>query len=167
MQRKAGKETVYLAGKITGDPFYRSKFYEAARELEAAGFSVVNPATLPAEGFSWEAYMRMSSAMLDECAAACFLPDWIESRGATYEFGRATAQGKRVFLYAAWKAEREKETPEYIITEEKAGKLAFRCLACEKISVFPASRADGNVCEYCGGHIVPMGFAKVVKHDEK
>lgn len=30
------KETVYLAGKITGDPLYRSKFYAAARELEAA-----------------------------------------------------------------------------------------------------------------------------------
>ena len=28
------KETVYLAGKITGDPFYRMKFYDAARKLE-------------------------------------------------------------------------------------------------------------------------------------
>ena len=28
------KETVYLAGKITGDPFYRSKFYEAQKKLE-------------------------------------------------------------------------------------------------------------------------------------
>lgn len=61
------KETVYLAGKITGDPLYRSKFY----------------------------------------AAACFLPDWTESRGATWEFGRAAATGKRVFMFAAWKAERD------------------------------------------------------------
>ena len=109
--------------------------------------------------------MRMSSAMLEECSSACFLPDWIDSRGATFEFGRAAALGKRVFLYAAWKA--EKETPEYIITEEKTGKLAFRCLACEKISVFPASRADGQTCEHCGGHIVPMGYAKAVKQDAK
>ena len=157
------KETVYLAGKITGDPFYRSKFYEAKKNLEEGGFIVLNPALLPSEGFTWEAYMRMSSAMLDECAAACFLPDWIDSRGATFEFGRAAALGKRVFLYAAWKAEREKATPEFIITEEKTGKLAFRCLACEKVSVFPASRADGKQCEYCGGHIVPIGFAKAVK----
>ena len=28
------KKTVYLAGKITGDPFYRSKFYEAQKKLE-------------------------------------------------------------------------------------------------------------------------------------
>lgn len=101
------KETVYLAGKITDDPLYFSKFYDAQKKLEASGFIVVNPALLPATGFIWEAYIRMSSAMLDECDAVCFLPDWIESKGATYEFGRATATGKRVFLYAAWEAEQE------------------------------------------------------------
>lgn len=45
------KKTVYLAGKITGDPFYRSKFYEAQKKLEEGGFIVVNPALLPSEGF--------------------------------------------------------------------------------------------------------------------
>ena len=38
------KKTVYLAGKITGDPFYRSKFSEAQKKLEKGGFIVVNPA---------------------------------------------------------------------------------------------------------------------------
>ena len=88
------KKTVYLAGKITGDPFYRSKFYEAQKKLEEGGFIVVNPALLPAEGFTWEAYMRMAGAMLNECAEVCFLPDWTESRGAKYEFGEAVAQNK-------------------------------------------------------------------------
>ena len=83
------KKTVYLAGKITGDPFYRSKFYEAQKKLEEGGFIVVNPALLPSEGFTWEAYMRMAGAMLNECAEVCFLPDWTESRGAKYEFGEA------------------------------------------------------------------------------
>lgn len=69
------KKTLYLAGKITGDPFYRSKFYEAQKKLEEGGFIVVNPALLPSEGFTWEAYMRMAGAMLNECEAACFLPD--------------------------------------------------------------------------------------------
>lgn len=41
------KKTVYIAGKITGDPFYRSKFYEAQKKLEEGGFIVVNPALLP------------------------------------------------------------------------------------------------------------------------
>lgn len=69
------KKTVYLAGKITGDPFYRSKFYEAQKKLEEGGFIVVNPALLPSEGFTWEAYMRMAGAMLNECAEVCFLPE--------------------------------------------------------------------------------------------
>lgn len=54
------KRTLYLAGKITGDPYYFTKFYNAQKKLEEGGFIVVNPALLPAEGFTWEAYMRMS-----------------------------------------------------------------------------------------------------------
>lgn len=157
------KETVYLAGRITGDPNYRKKFEMAARELEAAGFVVVNPALLPEGGFSWDAYMRMSSAMLDECKASCFLPDWADSRGAMIEFGRATATGKRVFMYAAWKAERDAKTPKFIISNTKTGKLAFRCLECEKVSVFPERFSDGRRCGHCGGHLMPLGYAKAVK----
>lgn len=89
------KRTLYLAGKITGDPYYFTKFYNAQKKLEEGGFIVVNPALLPAEGFTWEAYMRMSGAMLAECAEVCFLPDWKESKGAKYEFGEAMAQNKR------------------------------------------------------------------------
>lgn len=76
------KRTLYLAGKITGDPYYFTKFYNAQKKLEEGGFIVVNPALLPAEGFTWEAYMRMSGAMLAECAEVCFLPDWKESKAA-------------------------------------------------------------------------------------
>ena len=103
------KETVYLAGKITGDPFYRSKFYDAQRKLEEGGFIVVNPALLPSEGFTHEAYMRMSSAMLDECAAVCFLPDWTESKGAIFEYGKAATTGKHVFMFAEWEGSQNDE----------------------------------------------------------
>lgn len=44
------KRTLYLAGKITGDPYYFTKFYNAQKKLEEYGFIVVNPALLPAEG---------------------------------------------------------------------------------------------------------------------
>lgn len=46
------KRTLYLAGKITGDPYYFTKFYNAQKKLEEGGFIVVNPALLPAEGFT-------------------------------------------------------------------------------------------------------------------
>lgn len=96
-------KTVYLAGKITGDPKYRRKFRAAALELEAAGFAVVNPATLPPVGFEHEAYMRMGFAMLDECSAVCFLSDWMNSPGACWEMDRARAAKKEVFFYDEWR----------------------------------------------------------------
>jgi nucleoside 2-deoxyribosyltransferase len=103
------KRTLYLAGKITGDPCYYSKFYAAQKKLEEEGFVVINPALLPAEGFTWEAYMRMSGAMLKECAEVCFLPDWTESNGAKYEFGEANAQGKPFFFFAEWEERQNAE----------------------------------------------------------
>ena len=115
------KRTLYLAGKITGDPYYFTKFYNAQKKLEEGGFIVVNPALLPAEGFTWEAYMRMSGAMLAECAEVCFLPDWKESKGAKYEFGEAMAQNKPFFFFADWERTQE-ETGKYECTAEKTDK---------------------------------------------
>lgn len=89
-------KTVYIAGKITGDPHYRAKFEHAQRKLEAAGFSVMSPAVLPEQGFSYDGYMKVSSAMLDACDAVYFLPDWKKSNGAMYELGRAIATGKEI-----------------------------------------------------------------------
>lgn len=152
------KKTVYLAGKITGDPFYRSKFYEAQKKLEEGGFIVVNPALLPSEGFAWEAYMRMAGAMLNECAEVCFLPDWKESKGAKYEFGEAIAQNKQFFFFEDWERA-ETEKPKYIVQTEKTDKIAFECISCGKLNVFPANRADGNTCTFCGGQLKPIGYA--------
>jgi len=96
------KETVYLAGKISGDPYFWMKFNKAQRELEEAGYIVLNPANQP-QGLSYEAYIRMSRAMQDECQAVCFLPDWTESNGAHGEYGRAVAKGQTIFFYEEWK----------------------------------------------------------------
>lgn len=93
------KRRIYLAGKITGDPEYRSKFQRAEKALYERGYIVLNPAWLPSEGFTWEAYIRMSTAMLDECDAACFLPDWTDSTGAQYEYGRSVATDKEIIMY--------------------------------------------------------------------
>lgn len=92
-------ETVYLAGKITGDPQYLHKFKEAAQRLSDEGYTVLSPAILPASGFSYAAYIRMTAAMLDECAAVCFLPDWTESPGAKSEYSRAKKNKQRIFFY--------------------------------------------------------------------
>ena len=101
-------KTVYLAGKITGDPNYRGKFERAAMELERSGYIVLNPALLPPAGFEYAAYMRMSRAMLDECEAICLLPDWTESAGALDEYPRSISLGIRAFEYADWANEQER-----------------------------------------------------------
>jgi hypothetical protein len=90
---------VYIAGKITGDADYQRKFGRAEAQLEAAGYAVANPARLPNSGFTWEACMRMSTAMLEECDAVCLLPDWQNSKGARIERAKAQAAGKKVILF--------------------------------------------------------------------
>jgi len=90
---------LYLAGKITGDPDFIEKFARAQARLEAKDFIVFNPAKLPQDAFSWDAYMRIGFALLDECDVICMLPDWRESNGATWELGRAIAKGKRIIYY--------------------------------------------------------------------
>lgn len=159
------KKTLYLAGKITGDPFYFSKFYEAQRKLEEGGFLVANPAFLPSEGFTWEAYMRMSGAMMNECAEVCFLPDWKDSKGAKYEFGETVAQGKPYFFFEDWERASE-EIARYRIQAEETDRIAFRCAECNTVNIFFANnKADGRKCEFCGGHLTPIGYATLEGND--
>lgn len=129
------KRTLYLAGKITGDPYYFTKFYNAQKKLEEGGFIVVNPALLPAEGFTWEAYMRMSGAMLAECAEVCFLPDWKESKGAKYEFGEAMAQNKPFFSSLIGRGRRKKRVNTNA-RQKKTTRSLFNASYAEKSTSF-------------------------------
>lgn len=81
-------KTIYISGKITGDPFFRSKFKRAKDQLlndPNINWIVVNPAELP-DGFTYEQYMRIDNALLKECDAIFMLRDWHESPGAGKEF---------------------------------------------------------------------------------
>ena len=64
---------IYIAGKITGDRKYRAKFREAAKNMEALGHVVLNPAILPA-GLAEQDYMQITLAMLNAADLAVFLP---------------------------------------------------------------------------------------------
>ena len=89
------KRQFTLRGRLRAIRSTAQNFYEAQKKLEEGGFIVVNPALLPSEGFTWEAYMRMAGAMLNECAEVCFLPDWKESKGAQREFDEALCRKSR------------------------------------------------------------------------
>lgn len=89
---------IYIAGKITGDKKYRAKFREAARNLEALGHVVLNPAILPA-GLEERDYMQITLAMLNAADLAVFLPDYQESRGAMIEWEWCKRTGKDCAMY--------------------------------------------------------------------
>lgn len=106
-------KTIYLAGQITGDPYYKKKFLMAETLMTQAGYAVVSPAYLPAQGLEYEAYMRIGAAMLAECSAICLLPDWIHSPGAMRECIEAKARGKEIILFSDL-------YPDGLITEKEA-----------------------------------------------
>lgn len=86
---------VYLAGKITGDPDYKTRFARAAQKLEKLLGPVLNPAVLPG-GLDAADYMAICTAMLDRADVVAFLPGWDSSSGASLEHSYCTYIGKEI-----------------------------------------------------------------------
>lgn len=87
---------IYIAGKITGDPYYKAKFARAAADIADAGHTPISPAMQP-EGMSNADYMRISFAQLDSADAVAFLPDWEDSKGARIEHLLVEYTGKPTY----------------------------------------------------------------------
>lgn len=97
-QKGAQTVKIYIAGKIAGDRRYRAKFRDAAKNLEAMGHVVLNPAILP-DGLNQADYMRICLAMLDTADLAVFLPDYHDSKGAMVEWAYCQRIGKDCAMY--------------------------------------------------------------------
>ena len=90
------KKKIYISGQISGltPDEYRANFLEAARQLHAQGYEVINPifngvdATQP-----WQVNMKADIRLLLECDAIYMLPNWELSNGATLEREIAKALG--------------------------------------------------------------------------
>jgi hypothetical protein len=94
---------IYIAGKITSDKNYRSKFLRAEIRLREAGFSdVVNPVRYVRIGESWNMAMRQVLPYLMRCDAVALLPGWEESRGAKIEVGLARELEMEVLDIEEW-----------------------------------------------------------------
>ena len=78
------KQTIYLSGRISGDPRYREKFSHYKQGIEACGHTVLTPSSLP-PGLTNAQYIHIDFAMIDAADAVFFLPDYKESKGATLE----------------------------------------------------------------------------------
>lgn len=91
----AGK-TVYLSGKITGDPDFKRKFKEWEMHVFSLGAGkVLNPARLP-EGWEYNEYMEHCMIMVRRCEVIALLPCWRASMGAQAESAYAYSLGKTV-----------------------------------------------------------------------
>lgn len=78
---------LYLSGPMTGLPELNfPAFHNAAAELRAMGYEVVNPADLNPDGAtSWAQCMRNDIKALCDCDALVLLPGWEASKGAHLE----------------------------------------------------------------------------------
>lgn len=77
---------VYVAGKITGDENYRTKFEKAKERLSLKFPTVLIPSILPeSKHLSHADYMHMCFAMIDVADGVVFLEDWEDSVGAKIE----------------------------------------------------------------------------------
>lgn len=96
---------LYLAGPMSGLPdFNIPAFDEAAHQLRAAGFGVINPADVgrgqPQAHWVW--YMRRALENLAQADGIALLPGWEKSKGATLERTIALALGMPVLDWDAW-----------------------------------------------------------------
>ena len=40
-------------------------------------------------------------------------------------------------------------------------RIAFKCLGCNKINIFPDWKQDGNRCKDCNGQLLFMGYVAI------
>lgn len=80
--------TIYISGKITGDPNYKEKFEQVENTLEELNWvsRIVNPAKLDLiDGGTWEDYMKRDIPLLTICDAIFMMKGWRRSKGARLE----------------------------------------------------------------------------------
>lgn len=93
------KGTVYVAGKINGNPDFYREFAEARDRLYRQGWThVITPDVLSPLGLEYEQYMTICCAMIDASEAVYLLRNWKTSSGAIREKFYAMSRNK-VILY--------------------------------------------------------------------
>jgi hypothetical protein len=82
------KKTIYLAGKVTGEPIHQCtmKFGAAQKELEQLGFEVINPLQVVNDWHCpWPQAMKKCLEAMLKADVVYFLPCYRQSRGAKLE----------------------------------------------------------------------------------
>lgn len=86
----------FISGAITGVEGYKNIFAAAEQRLREQDCTVLNPAVLPPSGMAWEAYLRITKAMVREADVVYVLQNWEHSRGVKEELALAESLGKEI-----------------------------------------------------------------------
>jgi Domain of unknown function (DUF4406) len=93
-------KTIYIAGKVSGEPLAEvtAKFGQVQKQLEAKGYTVINPLEVTAAAFDnkdgendrwlhmpWSYAMRLTVAAMMQADEIYMLRDWRTSPGAMIE----------------------------------------------------------------------------------
>ena len=89
-------KVVFISGAITGVEGYRTIFATAEQWLHEQDCTVLNPAVLPPSGLEWDAYLRITTAMVREADAIYVLQNWEHSKGVHEELALAARLGKEI-----------------------------------------------------------------------
>lgn len=97
-------KSIYISGKITGDPNYYLKFHAAQDYLEVVQgwnyWSIVNPVEHCNPEWPWWRCMAKDLRLLLKCRHVAMIPGWEESRGARIEHRVARLLKKEIiYLY--------------------------------------------------------------------
>lgn len=91
---------IYIAGKVTGEPFRETaiKFEKAYNEIKGIGFDAIVPLELVQDYLNehpekielpekelWQLAMKLCISQMVECDAVLLLDDWTRSKGALIE----------------------------------------------------------------------------------
>lgn len=93
---------LYLSGPTTNRFDYVARFADAAQQLQAAGYTVVNPVDLCQPDWDWNHGMTVNLAALRTCGGVAVLEGWEASKECRIELGEAFQRGLTVRTVAHW-----------------------------------------------------------------
>jgi len=96
-------KTIYICGKVTGDPNYKEKFLKEENRLLSFGYEPANPAALVPSNEDWSKAMKATIRIMLLCDGVSLLPDWKKSKGAKIEVKLARELGLDVREAKNWK----------------------------------------------------------------
>lgn len=110
--------TVFISGKITGNPNYRQEFAAKAKELSEFGYTPYDPCIIGdrlkeelGREPTYEEYMQRDFKVLQDVDAISFLDNWQESAGAKREYDFAVKHNKKIISVRMFDRRRHSDVP--------------------------------------------------------